>query len=184
LRTSPKRDDILLKIRFPAGLQQLFSIFFHSSCFHLSLNTLMFSVSISKIKSFTQDFVQKYADRIREIFPQVSKNELKLRGLHSSFKMIQSISQNILESEQGNFFLKLVNELPEEEKLKIIAEDPQEIEFLKEYHRALVRCANCEKKEKLEKEFQKCSRCNSVYYCSKICQRTDWPSHKQICKRN
>lgn len=27
----------------------------------------------------------------------------------------------------------------------------------------------------------KCSRCKSVFYCSKSCQQADWPSHKQKC---
>jgi len=95
--------------------------------------------------------------------------------------MIQSISQKILDSDQANFFLKVISELPEEQKSKMIAKDPQKIEWLTP-HRLLVRCANCDKKEKSVKEFKKCTRCNSVYYCSKACQKANWPSHKITCK--
>ena len=39
-------------------------------------------------------------------------------------------------------------------------------------------CANC----LAEGNFQKCSACKYVRYCSKKCQAEDWPSHKQLCK--
>lgn len=29
---------------------------------------------------------------------------------------------------------------------------------------------------------QKCGRCRSTSYCSKACQKSDWPSHKPLCK--
>ena len=38
-------------------------------------------------------------------------------------------------------------------------------------------CSNC-----LAGDFQKCSACKFVRYCSKKCQAEDWPSHKQLCK--
>jgi hypothetical protein len=97
---------------------------------------------------------------------------------------IQSISQNIMESEHGYFFLKLLSELPNEEKSKIIAEDPRNLNYLthKENNWLQMKCTNCEKKEKSEKEFQKCSRCETVYYCGKACQRSHWKYHKSKCK--
>ena len=47
----------------------------------------------------------------------------------------------------------------------------------------LAPCANltCDKIEKKVKEFQKCSRCVSVAYCSVGCQRQDWATHKKKC---
>ena len=41
-------------------------------------------------------------------------------------------------------------------------------------------CANC----LIEGDnFSRCSLCKNICYCSKICQKTDWSKHKQICKK-
>ena len=40
-------------------------------------------------------------------------------------------------------------------------------------------CGNCMKQGE---EFPRCTGCKFVRYCSKKCQVTDWPSHKQLCK--
>jgi hypothetical protein len=157
--------DVISQLHF---LQKLF---FDSENPTLSIYALRFSITISNTKSFTQDFVEKYVNRIKEILPKMSDVE--------DVEVVKFISQKILESEQGNFFLKLVSELPAEQKSKIIAKEQREYLAIS---RALVRCANCKKKEKSQKEFQKCSGCNSVYYCSKTCQKADWPHHKNICK--
>jgi hypothetical protein len=29
---------------------------------------------------------------------------------------------------------------------------------------------------------QQCARCRKVYYCSRVCQETDWPHHKLMCQ--
>ena len=40
-------------------------------------------------------------------------------------------------------------------------------------------CGNCMKQGE---EFPRCTGCKFVRYCSKKCQVTDWPSHKQLCQ--
>jgi hypothetical protein len=43
-------------------------------------------------------------------------------------------------------------------------------------------CAICEKSARLDgSSLQHCSRCKSVYYCSKDCQKIHWPAHKRGC---
>lgn len=44
----------------------------------------------------------------------------------------------------------------------------------------ITKCSNCNKKaEKLSN----CSACQTVAYCSKECQRIDWPRHKTDCRK-
>ena len=42
-------------------------------------------------------------------------------------------------------------------------------------------CTRCLKKRSLT-SLHRCTGCKSSIYCSKDCQRSDWPSHKQLCK--
>merc|ERR1712098_190216 len=145
---------------------------------------IWFSIRISRQKSFTENFVQNYVALARETFFKLeqlytdAKDKICMQGI------LQSSSQIILESDQGELFLKLVSDLPE--KSFLIASE-SEAKFMKTHHiwgkaLVLVKCANCGTSEKSEKQFKKCSRCGFVFYCSKACQRSDWPNHKQICK--
>ena len=42
-------------------------------------------------------------------------------------------------------------------------------------------CARCLKRGN-QSELRRCTGCKSFSYCSKDCQISDWPSHKQMCK--
>ena len=44
------------------------------------------------------------------------------------------------------------------------------------------KCAECGEKRSAKTKLQKCSRCNSVRYCSRECQKTHWAIHKAVCK--
>ena len=46
-----------------------------------------------------------------------------------------------------------------------------------------VYCKICLKQKKEGNPLLKCTRCKLVYYCSSSCQKEDFSSHKQICKR-
>ena len=43
---------------------------------------------------------------------------------------------------------------------------------------------SCFKCLKICEKLSVCSRCGVIVYCSKECQRRDWPRHKQDCKEN
>lgn len=47
----------------------------------------------------------------------------------------------------------------------------------------IVRCGNakCGRPEGKGENFNRCSRCKARYYCSRNCQRADWPTHKASC---
>jgi len=45
-------------------------------------------------------------------------------------------------------------------------------------------CGNCAKPSAPENggSLQRCVGCHETYYCSKVCQKVDWPKHKKTCK--
>ncbi|KLO17128.1 hypothetical protein SCHPADRAFT_926067 [Schizopora paradoxa] len=43
-------------------------------------------------------------------------------------------------------------------------------------------CACCQQMSE-RKEFKQCSGCGIILYCSKACQRRDWPRHRKMCER-
>ena len=42
-------------------------------------------------------------------------------------------------------------------------------------------CAGCGKEGGEDAPLRKCSRCKTVYYCSRTCQKIHWPEHKSVC---
>jgi hypothetical protein len=45
---------------------------------------------------------------------------------------------------------------------------------------ALTTCSYC---GNMEEKMPKCGGCGKNYYCSKVCQKKDWPIHKDECKK-
>lgn len=49
--------------------------------------------------------------------------------------------------------------------------------FLEDYS-----CACCGKQPKTRKDHKKCGRCQKIYYCDRVCQKTHWGEHKHTCE--
>jgi len=170
VRNLLKKNEHFGEISHKNFLEQ---IYFNSKvCDEISLGALLLTFKVCGQDIFTNDFVEKYVRRIREILSQPQ----------FPLMMIHGLSQIILQSEQGTFLLKLVSDLPE--KAKIIPDDLICPTFFSSpaSFQGLVKCQKCQKSEKLETKFKKCSRCGLVYYCSKLCQKKDWKIHKQMCQ--
>lgn len=43
-------------------------------------------------------------------------------------------------------------------------------------------CATCQQIEDASNPLKKCSRCSTTLYCSRGCQKADWPTHKRTCR--
>jgi MYND finger len=39
----------------------------------------------------------------------------------------------------------------------------------------------CDAFEKEVREFRRCSRCKSIAYCDRACQKLDWAEHRKTC---
>ena len=44
-------------------------------------------------------------------------------------------------------------------------------------------CAHCSVERRGSTKFAACSGCRGALYCSKRCQRADWPTHRKVCGR-
>ena len=53
--------------------------------------------------------------------------------------------------------------------------------FLKDCEDSDIECVSCLKRGN-QTELRRFAGCKSFSYCSKDCQRSDWPSHKRLCK--
>jgi len=44
------------------------------------------------------------------------------------------------------------------------------------------KCSICETVETAGAKLLACARCQTTWYCSKVCQKADWKKHKPTCK--
>ena len=77
----------------------------------------------------------------------------------------ESEQSSILDSDELKFRQYFFNQSPESDSESVV--DSPNV------------CGNCMKQGE---KFPCCTGCKFVRYCSKKCQVTDWPSHKQLCQ--
>ncbi|KAF9485110.1 hypothetical protein BDN70DRAFT_871821 [Pholiota conissans] len=62
--------------------------------------------------------------------------------------------------------------------------DPQSTQDIKKKRKQLAKsCVGCKQLETKDRVFKVCSKCQARFYCSKECQRNDWPEHKLTCSK-
>lgn len=80
----------------------------------------------------------------------------------------------------------VVMELPtglKNRKIKLESKTPRELQKLEKRYSKIRDCANCHQ-DKGRTIMRMCVQCKAVYYCSKLCQRSHWRSHRLQCARN
>ncbi|KAF8184093.1 hypothetical protein K438DRAFT_1724176 [Mycena galopus ATCC 62051] len=58
-----------------------------------------------------------------------------------------------------------------------VAQDPIVMDHV------LRNCPQCNRKEERVGQWQKCAGCKQEWYCSRGCQKAQWPAHKDACKK-
>ena len=95
----------------------------------------------------------------------VNINQVQLDLNELSAQEAESEQSSILDSDELEFRQYFFNQSSESDSESVV--DSPNV------------CGNCMKQGE---EFPRCTGCKFVRYCSKKCQVTDWPSHKQLCK--
>ncbi|KAJ7600304.1 hypothetical protein C8J56DRAFT_6910 [Mycena floridula] len=78
----------------------------------------------------------------------------------------------------GNYPKKTAEKLDEQLKETDILVDDSPV---KEKKASIYKCHCCESMLGDREVLMRCSRCHSVWYCSKACQVKDWKQHKKLC---
>jgi len=162
-------------------------------------------LTLTKKNAFSKSFVEKYVNSVETMFkddPELGR----LENAHHSVSAILLKQMRLLaESNQREYFLRLISEFPFAAKvsqplqsapfsLVVSKEGVQVVEntqpdFGPEWYYDPKRneekmfCWNCTKRDETLKGFKKCSRCKEARYCSRECQKENWPEHKKSCAR-
>jgi hypothetical protein len=97
---------------------------------------------------------------------------------------IDIILENFIGEENLINYIGYIEFIPYDERskkieYKYINELINDIELVRN-HNNIIYCNLCNHNSN-QLKLSKCSRCQKVYYCNKICQKIDFPNHKLVC---
>ena len=65
---------------------------------------------------------------------------------------------------------------------KMFKTDNIDVHIFEDVESRLMKCCNKKCEVRRTKLFS-CSQCRSIFYCSEVCQRSDWKNHKPECNK-
>jgi hypothetical protein len=97
--------------------------------------------------------------------------EKAMRSLRLDHKKTKAAAEKALSGDQTAVIERL------EETIKKAQHGLQKLE----QHCSFCNQTALESNKTTDPTLKVCSRCKKVFYCSKECQRLDWPNHKKVC---
>ena len=129
----------------------------------------------------TTDVSQSYQLQESEMVASPQVTVVKQPEISGCVDRTSAVSQQYryLTSERKNVGIaKVQSDL---NKLSAEAAVEHSSSLLKDCEDSDIECARCLKRES-QTELRRLAGCKSLSYCSKDCQRSDWPSHKRLYK--
>ena len=131
-------------------------------------NKVIFIAPWARKKNLAQ-MLNKVGYTTTSKFSAIEYNELEHHA-KIQFAGYKKLPMNLLSA--LHVLLDVDKTIAEMEMVEIIknSEAPQKI------------CNHCHTKG-FNNNLSVCSQCKQIYYCNRICQKNDWPKHKNICKK-
>ena len=135
------------------------------------------SGSLERTSAVSQSYQLQDTETVASPQIHVVRQPEKSGSLERTSSVSQSFSHLTIEREPGDT-AQVHSDL---NKLSAEAAAEHSSSFSEDCEVSDIVCAHCLKKGR-QTELRRCTGCKSFSYCNKVCQISDWPSHKQLCK--
>ena len=135
------------------------------------------SGSLERTSAVSQSYQLQDTETVASPQVHVVRQPEKSGSLERTSSVSQSFSHLTIEREHGGT-AQVHSDL---NKLSAEAAAEHSSSFSEDCEVSDIVCAHCLKKGR-QTELRRCTGCKSFSYCNKVCQISDWPSHKQLCK--
>ncbi|XP_013113063.2 zinc finger MYND domain-containing protein 10 homolog [Stomoxys calcitrans] len=119
---------------------------------------------------------------VLEEVPEIKDNLIRETEKFGGFLAIAQLQGELFLSSDKDYILNLAQRLNVAYNTDLLAELEEKVtkadmgKSLEEKPKAKHLCENCSNIAE-----KKCSKCKTIYYCSRECQLDDWPNHKSAC---
>lgn len=134
--------------------------------------------TVGGLKAFTtQELFDEVVSEARQNLAVLTGEGSIKTGLNDPTKVTLTETENVSVRHLGTPFGRGCS-FAEMERLKALIATATATEAKK-----VAGCCKCKAPRSSTKDLNRCSRCQSAYYCSLECQKGDWREHKKCCRK-